>query len=392
MPEIEPRVFDPSELSVGLKAAFERRVSSEDVAAFAALSGDHNPLHTNPSYASATNYGRPVVHGAFQIALASAMVGIHLPGRNVVVGSMRSRFPAPLYFPSNVAVQGEITAWLVDSQTGTVRVRVIETSQSQLTAEIHVGFGLHENRPRSAESAAPLFAAGNLPIVILTGASSSIGPDLWRALSSRYQVIGLVRSAAKAQSIAPGAGMIECDLASDDWESIVDAALANRPVYGIVHAAWPGAPQGGLLGAEPEAVWRQVEFGALTTIRLARWLARHALGAGRIVLLGSTAATVKPALNLSAYSLGKAAMEQTMRLLAPELAGKAISINAVVPSFLPQGMNAAKTRHAVLSETAKIPLGRLCTTADVASTIEFLLSEKSAFITGQLIPLTGGQL
>jgi NAD(P)-dependent dehydrogenase (short-subunit alcohol dehydrogenase family)/acyl dehydratase len=390
----EARILDASELAVGLRASFERRISAEDVETFANLSGDHNPLHTDENYARQTNYGQRIVHGAFQIGLASAMVGMYLPGRNVVVGSMRSRFPSPLLFPSTVTVQGEIAAWLPQAGNGTVRVQIIETSQSLLTAEIHVGFGLQENRSRPAvETGPPLVRDTGLPVVLLTGATSSIGPHLLRRLSTLYQVLGLVRSRSRAQEILGdgNAELIECDILSEDWESPLTAALGGRPVYGIVHAAWPGAPQGSLLGLDAETVSRQVDFGTLTTIRLARFLVGHARGPGRMVVVGSTAATLKPVLNLSAYSLGKAAMEHTVRLLAPELAGKGISINAVLPSFMPGGINSVKTRHALLTETAKVPLGRLCTPDDVASSIEYLLSEPGAFVAGQILPLTGGQ-
>ncbi len=390
----EPRVLDPSEISIGLKSSFERQITAEDIKVFANLSGDHNPLHTDESYAAQTNYGRRIVHGAFQVGLASAMAGMYLPGRNVVVGSMRSRFPSPLFFPSTVTVQGEITVWLPQSGTGTVQVRVIETSRSVLTAEIHVGFGLHENRlRRPVENATPVVRDSSLPLVLVTGATSSIGPHLLQRLSTSYHVVGLVRSRSRAAEMLGGDNteLVECDIMNEDWESAVDAALGGRPVYGLVHAAWPGAPQGGLLGLDSETVSRQVEFGVLTTIRLARFLVRHARGSGRMVVIGTTAATIKPVLNLAAYSLGKAAMEQTVRLLAPELAGKGISINAVLPSFMSQGMNSAKTRHTILTETAKVPIGRLCTPGDVASSIEYLLSESGAFIAGQILPLTGGQ-
>jgi NAD(P)-dependent dehydrogenase (short-subunit alcohol dehydrogenase family)/acyl dehydratase len=395
LPKAEARILDASELSVGLKSSFERQITAEDVETFANLTGDHNPLHTDESYAQQTNYGRRIVHGAFQIGLASTMVGMYLPGRNVVVGSMRSRFPTPLLFPSTVTVQGEITIWLPQTGNGTVRVQVIESSQSELTAEIHVGFGLHEKRQQQQviENAPTIAKNTGLPVVLLTGAGSSIGPHLLQRLSASYQVLGLVRSRSRAAQLLgeATAELVECDLLHEDWESAADAALGGRPVYGLVHAAWPGAPQGGLLALDAETVSRQVDFGTQTTIRLARWLVRHARGSGRMVVLGSTAATLKPVLNMAAYSLGKAAMEQTVRLLAPELASKGISINAVLPSFMPQGMNSAKTRHAILTETAKVPLGRLCTPDDIAGSIAYLLSEQGAFIAGQILPLTGGQ-
>lgn len=395
MPRAEARILDASQLAPGLKFSFERQITAEDVDTFATLSGDYNPLHCDETYAGQTNYGRRIVHGAFQTGLASTMVGMYLPGRNVVVGSMRSRFPSPLPFPSTVAVQGEITAWLPLAGNGTVRVRVVETSQSVLTAEIHVGFSLHESRQQQQSGQGlPVVRNTGLPLIVLTGAGSSIGPHLLQRLSASYQVLGMVRSRSRAaQLLGEGstAELLECDLLSEDWESVVDASVGDRPVYGLVHAAWPGAPQGGLLDLDSETVSRQVEFGTITTIRLARWLTRHTRGAGRMVVLGTTAATIKPVLNLAAYSLGKATLEQTVRLLAPELAGKGISINAVLPSFMPQGMNSAKTRHVVLTETAKVPLGRLCTPGDVAGSIEFLLSEQGAFVTGQMLPLTGGQ-
>lgn len=394
MPRAQARILDASEISVGLKFSFEKHVTAEEVEAFAELTGDYNPLHCDDSYAKQTNYGRRIVHGAFQVGLASQMVGMHLPGRNVVVGSMRSRFPSPLFFPATVNVEGEITAWAPHAGSGTVRVRVMEVSQSVLTAEIYVAFGLHENRDQSAgPSQQAIVQDSGQPIVLLTGAGSSLGPALLQRLSGKHQVLGLVRSRSKAAQLLEegSAELIECDLTNEDWESAVDARVGARPVYGLVHAAWPGAPQGGLLGLDAETVSRQVEFGTLTTIRLARWLVRHTQGSGRMIVLGTTAATLKPVLNLAAYSLGKATMEQTVRLLAPELASKGISINAVLPSFMPQGMNNAKTRHAILTETAKVPLGRLCTPDDIASCIEYLLSENSSFLTGQMLPFTGGQ-
>ena len=394
MSRLEARILDASELAVGLKSSFERQITAEDVRNFATLTGDHNPLHCDESYARQTNYGRPIVHGGFQVGLASALVGMYLPGRNVVVGSIRSRFPGPLFFPSTVTVQGEITVWLPQAAHGTVRVRIIENSQSVLTAEVFVGFSLHEKRGQPSTRTSPVVVKDTrLPLVLLTGAGGSVGLRLRERLSSSYQVVGLVRPRSfTTQSLGEAnAELVECDLTSEDWESAADATVGDRPVYGLVHAAWPGAPQGGLLGIDPETVSRQVEFGSVTTIRLARWLVRHSQGSGRMVVLGATVATMKPALNLAAYALGKAAMEQTVRLLAPELASRGISINAVLPSFMPQGINSAKTRAAILTETARVPLGRLCSPDDIAGCIEFLLSEKAAFIAGQILPLTGGQ-
>jgi acyl dehydratase len=121
-----PRVLTAADLAAGLKAEFDREITAEHIDDFANLSGDRNPLHVDEDYAGQTNYGKRIVHGAFQVGLASTMAGMYLPGRNVVVGSFQCRFPAPLYYPSVVKVQGEITTWTPESISGTLRVRVIE--------------------------------------------------------------------------------------------------------------------------------------------------------------------------------------------------------------------------------------------------------------------------
>ena len=91
----EPRYLSAADLRIGLQAEFERDITIDDIAAFAELSHDWNPLHLDDQYARKTNYRGLIVHGAFQVGLASAMAGMYLPGREVVVGSLQGRFPAP---------------------------------------------------------------------------------------------------------------------------------------------------------------------------------------------------------------------------------------------------------------------------------------------------------
>jgi|SRR5271157_2654097 len=383
----EPRLFTAADLRTGLQAEFERDITAGDIAAFAELSRDRNPLHVDEAYARQTNYRGRIVHGAFQVGLASAMAGMYLPGREVVVGSFQCRFPAPLYYPCRVRVQGEIAAWVPHTVSGTLRVRVLDLSTLTLTAEIHVRFSLHEKRAaasRESDTRQPL--QEDKPVVLLTGAGGGLGQILAASLSGTYHVIGIGRS----QPAVVSREWVAADLMADNWEELVEGRLAGRKLHGLVHAAWPAGPQGSLLEVENEAIRIQLEFGGIVTVRIARFL-RH-IGASRLVILGTTAATLKPVLNMSAYSLGKASLEHTVRLLAPELARANITINMVAPSFVAVGMNSAKTSRVILTETAKVPLGKLCSPDDVARTVEFFLSPGAAFITGQTLPLTGGQL
>jgi NAD(P)-dependent dehydrogenase (short-subunit alcohol dehydrogenase family)/acyl dehydratase len=391
----EPRSLKATDLRIGLKADFERDITAEDVALFADLSGDHNPLHLDESYAVQTNYGARIVHGAFQVALASTMAGMYLPGRSVVVGSYQSRFPVPLLYPSRVRVTGEITAWSSESVTGILRVQIIELSHRAVTADIHVAFSLHEKRLQPASDAQQVVVSSTgKPVVIVTGAGGGIGGHLVSRLAADYQVLGIVRSLPDTKEISPNHWVkwVCTDLTSPHWEEALDSELGGQKVYAIVHAAWPGAPKGGLLDLDSDIVARQVEFGSLTTIRIAQFLNARAAACARLVVLGTTAATLKPILKYSAYSLGKAALEHAVRLLAPELARNNITVNSVTPSFIPVGINKAVISRQIVAETSSVPLGRLCSPDDVAAAVEFFLSPAASFITGQNLPLTGGQL
>jgi NAD(P)-dependent dehydrogenase (short-subunit alcohol dehydrogenase family)/acyl dehydratase len=388
---LEPRQWKASDLKLGRQADFEREITVEDIASFAKLSGDLNPLHTDETYAATTNYSKRIVHGAFQVALASAIAGMYLPGRDVVVASFQSRFPAPLYYPSRVRVQGEITSWIPHSTSGTLRVRVIELTHLVQTAEINVAFSLHEKRSEpsdAVETSKP--ERGEKPLVVVTGARGGLGQHLVQKLSASYHVLAVCRS--PDTGLPSNAESVIADLTAPGWEQAVDRKLAGRKVFALVHAAWPGAPQGSLLDLTPEIIAGQVEFGSLTTIRLGRFLKQRAEASARFIALGTTYANIEPNLKLSAYCLGKAILEYTIRLLAPEMALNNITVNSISPSFIAAGLNRAATNRLILTETAKVPLGRLCTPDDVSAAVEFLLSPNASFLSGQSLPLTGGRL
>ena len=395
-PDPAARVLGAADLRVGLADEIERDLTEEDVLAFARLSGDHNPLHVDADYARATNYQGRIVHGALQVGLASAMLGMHLPGRNVLFGAANARFLAPLYFPCRVRVRGEITTWSAEERRGTLIVLVHEASSLGTTAEIHASFTLHEQREVAAPMASPATPSptDDRRVLLVTGASGGVGAALVRHLAAESAVLALVHRAPLDPALAelPSVTEVRADLGAPGFEDRVLAALGGRALHGVVHAAWPGLPLGGLLAATDDVIDRQVAFGTTQTVRLARLLFAHTAGDGRMVVLGSIAGTQKPTINAAAYSLGKAALEHTVRLLAPELARKGVTINAVCPGYLPVGMNKQAGDRQRLREAAQIPLGRLCAPEDVAGMVDYLLSNAGAFVSGQIIGLTGGQI
>lgn len=66
---------------IGQRAQRTKTISSEDVRAFAALSGDTNPVHLDEAYAASTPFGKPIAHGMLSVSVISAILGNDLPGR-----------------------------------------------------------------------------------------------------------------------------------------------------------------------------------------------------------------------------------------------------------------------------------------------------------------------
>ena len=112
---------------------------------------------------------------------------------------------------------------------------------------------------------------------------------------------------------------------------------------------------------------------------------------GRIVNVGSQAGTVAIE-ERAAYGSSKAALAHLTRILALEWAPYGIRVNAVAPTFVRTALTESTFSRPGLEEklTARIPLGRLGVTNDVAPAVAFLLSEDAGLITGHVLAIDGG--
>lgn len=94
----------------------------------------------------------------------------------------------------------------------------------------------------------------------------------------------------------------------------------------------------------------------------------------------------------SVYSASKGAIIAFTKALAKELGPNGINVNAVAPGFIQTDMTKNVTNEIKQEIMESSALGRLGTPEDVASVVLFLASEKSKFITGQVIGVDGGWL
>lgn len=84
------------ELSVGQSAEATHVVGAGDVEAFAAVSGDVNPVHMDEAYAQTTTFGGRIAHGMLSAAYISAVLGNQLPGPGAIYLSQSLRFRRPV--------------------------------------------------------------------------------------------------------------------------------------------------------------------------------------------------------------------------------------------------------------------------------------------------------
>jgi NAD(P)-dependent dehydrogenase (short-subunit alcohol dehydrogenase family) len=127
----------------------------------------------------------------------------------------------------------------------------------------------------------------------------------------------------------------------------------------------------------------------IVTRSVARGMIRK--GSGAIVNITSLNA-VAPSPDAGAYPASKAAVALLTQHFALALGPHGIRVNAVGPGFIDSGMSAPiYTDPAVRAVRGKaVPVGRIGEARDVAETVFFLASERSAYVTGQHILVDGG--
>ncbi|MBU4433305.1 MAG: MaoC family dehydratase [Alphaproteobacteria bacterium] len=106
------------ELSVGQSADLVRTVGEADIIAFAAVTGDNNPVHLDADYAATTAFGERIAHGMLSAGYISAVIGTQLPGPGAIYMSQSLRFKRP------VKIGDEVTARATITEIDTAKARV----------------------------------------------------------------------------------------------------------------------------------------------------------------------------------------------------------------------------------------------------------------------------
>lgn len=129
----EARVWRLADLADAGPARVDFTVTAEDMARFAELSGDHNPLHTDAVFARGKGFQGVVVYGGLLTAKVSQLIGMRLPGRDSVWAGLSLAFRKPLYVGQAAQVEGSVTE--VSESTGMVTLALTVRAEGKVLAK-----------------------------------------------------------------------------------------------------------------------------------------------------------------------------------------------------------------------------------------------------------------
>lgn len=240
--------------------------------------------------------------------------------------------------------------------------------------------------------------------VMVTGAAGAVGSALCRALLERgVKVIGTDRVTSPLGE-RENLLWVMADLENPDDRAKIVAAVrkGSRGSLGIVHnASFVGDSQlegwVGPLEAQSTKTWnRALDVSLTAAFEMTRDLSsmlKENPGSS-IVHVSSIYASLGPDWllydetsmgNPVAYGVAKAGLEQLTRWLATDLAPN-VRVNAVSPG----GLLRNQPQVFLDRYLGKVPLGRMASEEDAVGAVLFLLSNQSAYITGQVITVDGG--
>ena len=224
------------------------------------------------------------------------------------------------------------------------------------------------------------------PVALITGASGGLGgPVTETFLGAGFRVAAVARKWANA---GPGgeSGLILLEGDVGNEASAVAVVQTTLTTYGRIDALihLVGGFAGGDGVAEtPVDQWQQMMsvncWSAVTMMRAAIPPMRAA-GRGRVIVIGSKAATDPPS-HYAAYAASKAALIAVAQSAAAELKKTGVTVNAVLPSTIDTEANRAAM--------GKANAGKWVKPASIGSLLLWLCSDAGRDVTGAMIPMEG---
>ncbi len=238
-------------------------------------------------------------------------------------------------------------------------------------------------------------------VAIVTGGSRGIGRACAERLARDGFDVAIVyagnRGAAEEcvaalEGLGARAACYCCDVSDAEAVKATVGQVTDDfgPVWALVNDA--GITRDGLFARmRDEDFDRVIDVNLKGTFNMVRALARNFVRqrGGRIVNVSSVVGLHGNVGQVN-YAASKAGVVGLTKSVAQELAGRGVTANAVAPGFIETDMTRGLSQEARDSYAARIPLGRLGTTEEVASVVAFLVSDAAGYVTGEVIQVDGG--
>tara|TARA_Y200000002_G_scaffold64418_1_gene49418 strand:+ start:633 stop:1322 length:690 start_codon:yes stop_codon:yes gene_type:complete len=221
--------------------------------------------------------------------------------------------------------------------------------------------------------------------ILMIGGSYGIGLPLVKILNKDFNVYVACRTNDQLQS--ENINFIKFDALNDEF----DNSLIPDEIHGFVYL--PGSINlRPFKGLSIEAFKQDLEINLISLIKVLKTVMPKLMASDySSIVLMSTVAVQRGMPFHSSVSASKGAIEGLTKSLAAEYAPK-IRVNAVAPSIVdtPLANRFLNNDLKIEKSAQKHPLKRVGNSTDIAETINFLLSEKSSWMTGQVIGVDGG--
>ena len=123
------------DLNVGQQAMFGRTVTDADIAAFAGVSGDTNPIHLHDGFAKTTRFGQRIAHGMLGASYISTVIGTRLPGPGAVYVSQSLAFMAPVLVGDTITAVATVSAIDVERRRVTLKTQCLNGDKVVIDGE-----------------------------------------------------------------------------------------------------------------------------------------------------------------------------------------------------------------------------------------------------------------
>ena len=237
-------------------------------------------------------------------------------------------------------------------------------------------------------------------VALVTGAAQGIGKAVALLLArngadivvSDVNLQKAEETAKEVQTLGRKALAIKVDVAKlDDVEKMVESILAEfGKVDILVNNA--GIARDKLILRMTEEDWDAVlNINLKGTFNCTKTVVRHMSKqkSGKIVNIASVVGEMGNA-GQGNYAASKAGVIGFTKTIAREFAARGINVNAIAPGFIQTAMTDAVPEKAKEELKRMIPMERLGQPEDVAQAVLFLVSERSSYITGQVLNVNGG--